>query len=416
MSRTTATTRLHSASTCAVLGLAALLLGGCQSSGQHVKQGIKEGQLRLAAVKSGVELQMAQQQFLAGDLEKARRTTEGVLTINPEYGKAFLLYGRVLVEQGDLEGARTAFLEAQRLSPEMADAHYYLGIVFERFSQPANAMTEYQAAMAIEPGNAQYVVAAGEMLVQGGQFDEAETLLLSQKDSLAHSAAIRQTLGRLAMVRNQPAKAARYFDETRLLAPDDQAVLEDLVRAQVAAKQWADAEFNASVLMRTKANADRRDLLAIRAHSLTMLGRFGEARALLVKLTEGEEGSRDLSSWVTLGKVAANLRDWGRVRLAAGRIVALAPDHADGYALSGMALREAGENIAALRRFDQAIERAPQDADLQVYKALTLQDLGRADAARICVQRALEIQPDNTRAASLLQVLTQTASVPTETP
>lgn len=416
MSRTTATTRLHSASAFAVLGLAALLLGGCQGSGQHVKQGIKEGQQRLAAVKSGVELQMAQQQFLAGDLEKARRTTEGVLTVNPEYGKAHLLYGRVLVEQGDLEGARTAFLEAQRLSPEEADAHYYLGIVFERFSQPANAMTEYQAAMALEPSNAQYVVAAGEMLVQGGQLDEAETLLLSQKDSLAHSAAIRQTLGRLAMVRNEPAKAARYFDETRLLAPDDQAVLEDLVRAQVAAKQWTDAEFNASILMRTKANADRRDLLTTRAHSLTMLGRFGEARTLLVKLTEGEEGSRDLSSWVALGKVSANLRDWGRVRLAAGRIVALAPEHADGYALSGMALREAGENIGALRRFDQAIERAPQDADLQVYKALTLQDLGRPDAARICVQKALEIQPDNSHAASLMMVLTQTASVPTETP
>lgn len=413
MSTRFTTTRSTLAPLALVLGLCGAM-AGCSGSGAHVREGARLGQQRLAAVKSGVELQMAQQQFLAGDLDKARRTTEGVLAVNPEFAKAHLLYGRILLEQSDLEGARAAFVEAQRLDADEADARYYQGIVYERFSQPDNAMTEYRAAMTIEPANAQYVVAAGEMLVQAGRLDEAEALMNDQKDSLAHSAAVRQTLGRIAMMRGEHAKAAQYFNETRLLAPDDRNVLEDLVRAQAAAKQWSDAEFNASVLMRSKGYEQRRDLMHIRAQALLNLNRLTDARGVLTKLTEGDEGERDIAAWTALGKVCVALRDWGRVRMVAGRMINLAPDRAEGYLLNAMALRDAGEQLAALRRLDQALERRPDDADALVLKALTLQDLGRFDGARQSLERALEVHPDNQRAAQLLQTMTQTATVPTD--
>ncbi len=78
---------------------------------------------------------------------------------------------------GRLEEARASFLSAETLDPTFVEAQYYLGIVHERFNDAEEALTRYQRAMQLDPANAQYVVAAGEMLVHLGRVDEAERML-----------------------------------------------------------------------------------------------------------------------------------------------------------------------------------------------------------------------------------------------
>ena len=53
------------------------------------------------------------------------------------------------------------------------------------------------------------------------------------------SAGVRQTLGHIAMMKNDVKRAAELFNEARLLAPDDNGILEDLNSIIQAAKRKA---------------------------------------------------------------------------------------------------------------------------------------------------------------------------------
>ena len=68
----------------------------------------------------------------------------------------------------DLEGALLCFQKAAALKPENVDAQYYMGIVYERFTQNSEALEHYLKAGELDPNNPQYAVAAAEMALENG--------------------------------------------------------------------------------------------------------------------------------------------------------------------------------------------------------------------------------------------------------
>jgi tetratricopeptide (TPR) repeat protein len=389
-----------------VLGLcAAGLVAGCSGQGDSNRQHVSAAKERMEALKGGVEYQMAMEQFMAGELEKALRSVDKAIVLMEESSKAQVLRGRILIERGDLEPARVALLRAEELDPESAEAQYYLGIVHERFSQPAEALARHEKALAIEPRNAQYVIATAEMLIAAQRLDEADALLNDQKDALAHNSAIRQCQGQLAMLRSDYNRAVDCFVQARLLAPDDAAVLEDLARAQFAARRFSDAEFTLSTLLRQKGFEKRQDVQQLRAQCFANLERYVEARSILQKITESETGSNDLSAWITLGKVCAALNDWGHVRVASTRVIAIAPERSEGYMLKAMQQRAAGDRNGALATLDKAARYAPTDAAPLVLKSLVQLDLNRRDDARKSAAAAVERSPADRDAQALLTAI-----------
>lgn len=385
------------------LAALAAVLGGCGSGhGLHTSKAAEEGQIKMSSVKSGVEYQIAHEQFMAGELAKATRTIEGAIALNPGVPKSHVLRARIMIERGELESARASLLRAEEIDADCVEAHYYLGIVHERFSQPEEALRRYRLASKLEPSNAQYLVASAEMLVQMKRLDEADALLATPHEALTHNAAIRQTRGQIAMIRGNPAPAAELFNQARLLAPDDASILEDLVRAQMAAKIYGEAEANISTLLRTPANTARRDLRLWRAECLAATSRLVEARSELDTLTGDREGHSDLPSWLALGRVAAALKDDGRLRLAAQRVIALAPDRPDGYLMRAIQLRSTGDLPQALVAIDTAIRLDGDAATPRLLRALILQEMGFTEDAAKSVTHVLERHPGHALAGRLL--------------
>jgi len=369
------------------------LLAGCGGHGDYTKQHIDDSQERLAQLKSGTEWQMAQQQFLAGDLDKAAKTIDKSLALNPKVPKSHVLKGRILMEKGQLEQARMCFLEAEKLEPTTVDAQYYLGIVHERFSEPQLAFDRYSKAIELDSTNPQYVVAASDMLVQLDQLDDAEKFLHSKRSNFEYNSALRQSLGNISMLRGDFVKATGYYDEARLLAPDDMQVLEDLVRAQIASINYADAESNIRKLLASERYASRRDLRHQQAKCLIALNRPVEARQLLIELTSDTEGGNDIEAWVDLGNAAYVLKDKVRLRNVALRLTAMSPDRHEGYMFRGVIQTIDGNPTAAITSFDQAILRTTTDATPLILKGLALQDLGKLDEARDTYVAAIKIDP-----------------------
>lgn len=383
--------------TVSITGLAAglsLLTVGCAGHGKYTTEHKNRAIQTQQIMKAGTEWTMAQQAFLAGDLDKAMRRVDTSLSMNDSVPKSHVLKGRILIEKGDLGLALKSLQTAAAIDPEFVDAQYYLGVVHERLLQPMPAADYYKAAAALDPYNAQYAVAAAEMMIDIGQRDEARAYL-NAHPGFDHAPGIKQSLGHLAMLANNPETAAQYFQEARLLAPDDGAILEDLIRAQVESADYATAEYNLSVLLEDPNFAERRDLLHMQARCLIRVGRPVEARDVFLTLTSDSAGASDLASWIGLGNVSYVLRDGRNLRRAATRVVALAPKRHDGYALWGLLHRQNGDYIKSLASFNDAISFNNTDSTLHTFRALTLLDLERFNDSAKAFQTALMLDPNN---------------------
>lgn len=345
---------------------AAWLAAGCASHGKYTEQHISAAKEKMQAMKSATEWEMARQAFLAGDLEKAKKGVDRSIALNPNVAKSHVLRGRVMMEMGDLEAAANSLLTARTIDPGFVEGAYYLGICYERFTQKDKALEAYQAAAELDQAAPQYAIAAAEMMIDLDRVDEAQTYLETRRATFEHNAGVRQTLGHIALIKGDKQRAAVLFGEARLLAPDDQAILEDLARAQVDTGQFAEAENNLAKLLGAPEYKARRDLLLTRARCLVQVERPLEAREILLGLTGDQSGSADVESWIELGNVAYLLKDLQRVRQAATRAVAIAPNRPEGYVLRALYLRRTGDVAAARGNLDKAVQlgAGPEVADL----------------------------------------------------
>jgi tetratricopeptide (TPR) repeat protein len=406
----------HAAFALLLVGVCIALAGcGGGGHGKYTSEHISQAQERMSMIKSGTEWQMAHQQFLAGDLDKALKTIDRSIGMNEKVPKSHVLRGRILLEKSRLEEARQEFLTAQKLDPNFVEAHYYLGIVYERVNQTDDALACYRKAMEIDSANAQYVVAGAEMLIAQNRLDDADKLLEERKQYLQYNPAIRQTQGQIAQLRNDPKRAAQLFSEALLLAPGDQSITEDLVQAQLASAQYADAESHIGKLLDNEANKGRTDLKSMRAKCFIALNRPVDARTLLEEITSDKDGASDLRSWIDLGNVCAILHDKGGLRTAMQRVTAMAPDRPDGYMLKAMFCRQDNRLADAIAATDQAIAKTTagggtvKDASPFVLKAIIQQDQGLVVEARATLVQSQKVDPDSAQVRGLLNALDRNA-------
>lgn len=372
----------------------ALVAGGCNPGrGKYTAEGLQKAQERVSGLKSANEYQQAWQAYTAGDLDKASKAINASLTLNPSVVRSYVLRGRIEIEQGRLEQSLESFKKAEALDPQNVEAHYYQGIVYERFGQPENALTRYMKAVELEPTNAQYALAAAETMMDQGQLAEAEQFLMSRSASLEHNAGVKQTLGHIHLMKGDTKRAAELFGEARLLAPDDTGILEDLVNAQLAGGNFADAEFNLQRLLKVPANKDRRDLRHMRARCLTELDRPVDAREVYAELTQGDAGQRDVEAWIGLGNTSYILRDMLRLRQSGQRVIALAPNRPEGYVLRAWFHVRNNDNREALASLDKAIEHRNGQVEPLLLKAVVLKRMNREAEAEQVIATARKEDP-----------------------
>ncbi len=393
---------------CAALCVA--LLSGCTGQSGRSAEHSSRAKERMLEIKAATEWQTANQAFLAGDLAKAEKAIGRSLNINNTVAKSHVLHGRILMEKGEIDAAMKSFAKAAALDPSGPDAPYYLGIAYERIDQPETALTNYRAAADLDPANAQYAIATAEMLVELKRLDEAEEFLDSRGAAFEHNAGVKQTLGHIALMKGQTPNAVALFTESHLLAPDDKAITEDLVRAQIANAEFGDAEYNLARLTKEDTELTRRDLHHLRARCLVEVQRPMEARELFLKLTKGDAGQADVEAWIGLANIAYELNDPIRVRQAAARVVALSPRRVEGHLMQGLQLQREGRLEDARKAFIKAVEAEPSARTL-IMLGMVDQKLNLHDEARRCFAKAAELDPTNAHARTLLATVESDSTV-----
>ncbi len=386
--------------TLAAGGLTAL--AGCQGHGAYTTEALDQARNRMSSIQAATRWDLAHQQYLAGDLKKAIKNVEQSIELHETVPQSHVLHGRILLELGQLEPALAALDRAIELDPSTAEPHYYRGIVFERFNEFVDAHESYETASLLEPSDPQYAIAAAEMLIQLDLLDKAEKMLLDRSREYQHNAGVKQTLGHIALLRDEPERAVELFREARLLATDDLSIIEDLVAAQMLAGDFVEAEFNLRQLLNKKDYTNRRDLKQMQARALAALDRGVEARAILLEMTDTPAGSADASVWIDLGKVALQLGDDRRVRICAAKAIALAPTRHEGHLLRASLLLRESKLEDALAALTTAAGLSKTDPRPAMLRGVVLQQLGRHDEASESFAEALRLDPGDERAQRLL--------------
>jgi tetratricopeptide (TPR) repeat protein len=387
-----------------LLGALGAVAAGC---GGPTKAGIearKVARARLDKVNAELSYDQAVQAFESGKFEKATRDLNTAIALHPEWPPYRLLQGRIHLETHRLEKAIESFSEALQLKSDYADAHYYSGIVYQRWSDDARAYEHYMAAYEMDPSSVGYLLAAAESTVALGQFNAAKRLVESNLEYFEHNSAMHHLLAQIAMLQDDPAAAARRYAEARRLDPENTGLLEELAYAQYAARQYADCHGSVKDLQEIFGE-ERPDLLMLEARCLTFMDQAPDARSLYLELTRLRPTDPDV--WIELGSVAWDLGDYHRMALCGARVTALAPDRYEGYMLKGINERHHGNLREAAMYLREAADRSHESALPHLILGRILEQVGEARGALEAYTEALRVDPDSTDAQVLFSELSQ---------
>lgn len=399
------TRRTTSIAPALVLGLASATLVGCTGHGRSTSEGLTLAHQRMAQIKSATQWEMANESYMAGDLDRALESVNNSLSLNPSVAKSHTLKGRILFEMGRLEESRESLLRAEIIKPGTIEAVYFLGIVHERLSQKEEALEFYKQVADLDPAEAMYAVATAELLIDLGRTEEAEAYLGDRSNVFGHNAGVQQTLGHLATMNGKDEEAESRFRTAWTLASDEPAILEDLINAQMNIERYAEAEHNINRLLEFEGYEGRRDIHRMRSRCLLELDRTMEAREVLLELTSAKEGQTDLGSWLDLGSVSYSINDMSRLRQSAQRIIELAPERPEGYLYRALWQRKHGDSDAALTTLQTGFEKSDMPIEAYMLRGVIEHDLGMTAAAERSYQAATELDPTNEKAQLLLSLL-----------
>ncbi len=417
-------------------GVGAAVLPGCASNKGGHEAAVAAHKERYNEIRSGLILNMAQQQFDGGDLDQAEASLKDALAMDPENPKLHTLSGRIALERGQLERAyrllelaieldvaqdskrKTSRKDAAEKSkkaskkekeereapeagtPRFPEPFYYQGVVLQRWQQFDKAEAAYRQAYELQPDNPSFLMAQAEMLVELGRAADAIELLEAKRTYFDQNAAMRAAIGHLYRMEGEPAKAVPYFEQAALLSPDNPKLPEELALTQLAAGQNDRAAAALERLLREPSRKDRLDLRRALATAYLRTGRNDKAREVYLTIARGPQGSA--TDWVKLGELALKQKDYPAALNAANRAMAMAPQQHEGFLLAGMALQRRGALEESLRMFDRAAELSPADGAALILRGISLERAGRKTAAAEAYREALRRQPDDARAQRLL--------------
>lgn len=83
-------------------------------------------------------------------MQEVQALLEKAFSIDPRFDRAHLQLGILQFERGDLEQAVGSYKKASELNPNLAEAHYRLGVAYKRLGQDAAAEQEFQTHQRLE--------------------------------------------------------------------------------------------------------------------------------------------------------------------------------------------------------------------------------------------------------------------------
>lgn len=217
------------------------------------------------------------------------------------------------VQLGRTADAVAQFEASLRIQPDLAVAHYNLGVIAMGDNRPGDAIARLERAVALRPGYAEAHNNLGVVLERTGRAADAERHYRAALQSRPDHLGAHNNLGRLLLARDALGEARAEFEAALRKSPDSPDVLYNLGRVHVAAGQAAQA-----VAQWRKAVEARPDSLTFALDLAWLLATHPDVRdpADAVRLAEGAERIAGSGNPAVLDVLAAAYAADGRIDLA----------------------------------------------------------------------------------------------------
>ncbi|HEY0785683.1 MAG TPA: protein kinase [Acidobacteriaceae bacterium] len=294
----------------------------------------------------------------ARQIALARASCDKGLALSGQVAEVHDCLGTIAAGTGRVEQARLEFVRAQQRDGRDDTALQGLARTYEQSGEPAEAERVYRQAIAARPHYWANYYALGNFLLRRAQYDQAAPILESAVQQFpANSFLVR----RLAVV---------YFMQGRM-------------------------EQSAATLER--AIAEQPDAVALRDLGQVYLheGKFAPAVAALERASRTQPNQfsteadlADAYAWSGGDRQKAEAAYHRALELSERR-VHVDPHDLDALMVSAYCAAALGQKQEALRRLQEALRYAPQDAEVDYYAARVYAQLGDGEAARRWVAQAI---------------------------
>ena len=131
------------------------VLGEAYATGYRTQQAISEFELtvKMAPQQPGLHEELADQYWVAGELDKATDAYREELRIDPNSVTSMYKLGSLLVLNSNPAEGVDLLRSALRADPSLSDAHYYLASGLMNLSRNQEAIREFDRAIAADPAN-----------------------------------------------------------------------------------------------------------------------------------------------------------------------------------------------------------------------------------------------------------------------
>lgn len=294
--------------------------------------------------------------LLKGDFEGALAAFGRALEEDPGDPVALLGSARAALAARDDARARDFLLKLLRVRPNHPEALSQLAAIRFREDGDPDALDTLRRLAARDEAQFPELYNLGVALIHAGEFEEAETALVSARQRSPDSPHVLAQLGQLAFQRGDTERAIRDLSKAAELGPSEWHPLRVLARVHVSRGEHREA----------KAALD----LALR--------RFPEGPPLLLERAQ---------VFLGLGEPAAALEDARALHRAH-------PDHPQAAHLHGIAALAAGQGPEAQEALEQAIRLAPQAFEPRIALARLLGLAGHPGPQKQVLQEALRLAPE----------------------
>jgi Flp pilus assembly protein TadD len=146
-------------------------------------------------------LAQAQAERHDGELETASQTLARLILIAPDDPQVLGEYGKTLIAEGRIHEALGFLERAVELQPGDWSLHSAKGVAYDLMGNHLEAQSAYERALAVKPGEPAVLSNSAMSLMEAGDFDTAERLLMEASQAGADPR-IKQNLAMLQSKKN----------------------------------------------------------------------------------------------------------------------------------------------------------------------------------------------------------------------
>ena len=292
---------------------------------------------------------LGDQQRQLGRLADAEASYRHALALDPGHGQASVALGAVLIEQGRFAEAETLLAAMETPEPKlMVEILNHLALAQKLLGKRDAALENLARAQALAPGRTDFAQNRFNLLEEAWRFEEAAAVM---KDLLARdpaNPALHNKYNHLLYQLGREEEFLTSYDA----APRTEALLRDKALFLLAAKRGEEAHaLYGEMLKREPGNGDA---VLGDAVALNLLGRHGEAGALLERILARHPGDPNLLR--ALAGTALQGRDAEKAAAMAQKALVAAPEDQHAIAVLGTAWRLQGDaRDETLNGYDELI-------------------------------------------------------------